>query len=195
MRDASNQGAFTFDSLRPMRDHRRANSAFVVELLEVAVRRIRRICPAVTVTLIGVFGTGHDLGQIPWTHLSAVASLLRQVIAFAIRRVFDMTSTIVDGEEDQRILKTIRLLEHVEDSADARVHNRDLSGIDFHASLLPLFMLGVFPCRHIWMPRRQRSVRRNNSQLFHACQPLLPQLVPAHGIFAFVLGDVFFTCM
>ena len=178
------------DTARPVRDHRRANAALVIVLLEQAIGRIRGVGPTVTVTLVRVLRAGHDFGEIARAHRAPVARSRGQVIALALRAVLDVAAPVVDRKKHQRVIKTAGPLQRRDDLADAPIHGRYLGGVDFHPPLLPGRMLDVVPGRHLGVTWRKLQRRGNDAQRFHPLEALLPQPVPAHCVTAPIGGDV-----
>ena len=94
-----NGSSFGFYAFRPMSNHWCVDASFVVVLLEEAIGSVGEVGPTVTVALVGDFGTRHEVGEIARFHPVTVSRFLWQVGAFSIWAVFDVTASIVDGEE------------------------------------------------------------------------------------------------
>ncbi len=83
------------------------------------------------------------------------------------------------------------LLELGDDTPHAAVHDFDLSGVDFHAPLLPLLVLRLPPRRHPGIAGRERPTVFDEPHADHPCVALPAERVPARGVAALIAGNVF----
>ena len=94
-----------------MNDEGCADASFMAELFVEAKGCVTGISPTVTVALVGVFGAGHQPGNIARFYGFTRARFLRQIRAFAVGGVLDVTTAVVDEEHQHGILKASAFFE------------------------------------------------------------------------------------
>ncbi len=130
-----------------------------------------------------------------------VAGLDRRILAVgseglcpgtcACRRVFDVAASIVLLVDEEGVVEFAGIFEVFDDASDVTVHAGDLSGVDFHTAFLPFRVLLILPCGHVRIARRKFPIGLDDTERFHLRVALVAEFVPAFGVTALIVLDVF----
>lgn len=111
---------------------------------------------------------------------------------FALRDMGSRAATVILKKEDQRVFVLPVLLECLDEPPDALVHAVEHSGVNFHATSFPGFVIDIAPIAGL---RRNLPTLIEQSELLHFLDALCPDSIVARIVLPFVLRDVCFLRM
>ena len=97
-------GSLFLNFVRPVGNHRSMDSSLMIILFKKPVGRVRKIRPPIAVALVSNFRPWHNMRKVTRLHRFSFTGFFGQIISFALWWVFHVTSTIIYGEENKRII-------------------------------------------------------------------------------------------
>ncbi len=182
------------DAAGPVEDEGACNTAFVGPVFEAAEGGVGDVGPVGGVALVGIFGAGHDGGEIAVADGAAVAGFFGHFARLLFRgghvggHLFG-AAAVVGGEEDEGVFELALFAEGGDDAADGAVHTFDHGGEDGHAAGLPRLVGSVGPGGDFG---GAGGGFERQAELFLFGDTGGADGVPAGGVALFVAGDIGF---
>ena len=176
--DARSSPRARLESLRPARDQRRGDPAFVRIMLVAHERRVAQRGPALAFVNRGSGISGVFAFQPPFRPRLRV-------------------SAVVTQEEDQRVVQLSSLPQPIHHPADGPVHVLHDGRVNRHDVIKPVLLLRGerIPRRHLRLAGRKRPTGIDQPQLDLSLVAGFPQRVPTGTVFPTIPRDLFLGCL
>lgn len=178
----------------PGGDQGSSDAAFVGHGFEAAEGGVAGAGPSGADGLVGVHGSGEDVGVVA---LPAVAALqdLRNAAAGVVGVHGFVGAAVVAQEEEECVVFLAHGADLSDDVADATVHAFDHGGVDFHAALFPGGVGGLGPGDEVGIACGEAPAAIEDAEGTHAFETAAAHVVPALAIAAALAGDFVFRAL